>query len=335
VFPLTTENVFPAAIAGLEYMGQVLEGRTGVSRAFAGVDPSTLNKGNSSGVAINQLSTMASQRVEQIARIFASGVEYLFSVAHELIIKSGHQAEVVKLRGQWVNVDPTTWKSGRDMKIVVGYGAGNKDALVARLALILQQQKESLAMGLRVASEQNIYESQVELTKASDFSAPQRFWTDPSTLPPPQPPDPTKDPVFVMEQMKKSFDQQMAQMKIESEERIKHAELLAKDQLAKLDAEVKILIEQMKGGQSESLEVLRGAIKNEPAIKSNQSLDQIASMVNEVSSKNDAVSQQLMEALNAPREVLRGPDGKVAGVRINGKDRMVQRDKDGRVLGVQ
>jgi hypothetical protein len=58
-------------------------------------------------------------------------------------------------------------------------------------------------------------------------------------------------------------------------------------------------------------------------------------MVNEVSSKNDAVSQQLMEALNAPREVLRGPDGKVAGVRINGKDRMVRRDKDGRVLGVQ
>jgi ketosteroid isomerase-like protein len=207
--------------------------------------------------------------------------------------------------------------------------------LVARLALILQQQKESMAMGLRVASEQNIYESQVELTKASDFSAPQRFWTDPATLPPPTPPDPTKDPVFVMEQMKKSFDQQMAAMKIESEERIKTAELLAKDQLAKLDAEVKILIEQMKGGQSESLEVLRGAIKNEPAIKSNQSLDQIANMVNEVSSKNDAVSQQLMEALNAPREVLRGPDGKVAGVRINGKDRMVRRDKDGRVLGVQ
>jgi len=193
VMPIPTQNTLPDAIAGLEYMGTVVESRTGVSRAFSGVDPSTLNSGNSSGVAINQLSTMASQRVEQIARMFAVGVEYLFSLAHELVIKSGHQTDVVKLRGQWVQIDPSTWKTGRDMRIVVGYGAGNKDALVSRLMMIANMQKEMLVGGLPTVTPQNVYETAIEVTKASDFTAPQRFFTDPTTVPPPQPPQPSPD----------------------------------------------------------------------------------------------------------------------------------------------
>jgi hypothetical protein len=45
-------------------------------------------------------------------------------------------------------------------------------------------------MGLPIASPENIYETCVELTKAADFAAPNRFWTDPKTLPPAPPPPP-------------------------------------------------------------------------------------------------------------------------------------------------
>jgi hypothetical protein len=146
IVPLVTPFVFPQALEGLNYLDQVKEKRTGASRMTSGIDPDVQAK-SPSGVAINQVSTMAAQRIEQIARIIASGVEELFSLAHELVLKSGHQAETVKLRGKWVTVDPASWKTGRDMRIVVGYGAGNKDMLMQRLMVILNAQKEAMMGG--------------------------------------------------------------------------------------------------------------------------------------------------------------------------------------------
>lgn len=185
--PVATPFVLPQVIEALGFMEQVTEGRTGVNRYFQGSDQNTLNK-TASG--IQQLSTMAAQRVEQIARVFAAGIEELFSIAHELVLKSGHQKEVVRLRNQWVTVDPSTWRSRSDMRISVGFAAGNKDAMVSRLMMIAQLQEKAAAGGVPIVGPQNLYQTAIELTKAADFSAPQRFWTDPATVPPPPPPQP-------------------------------------------------------------------------------------------------------------------------------------------------
>src|SRR6185436_21160810 len=103
---------------------------TGTNRYFTGIDQNALNK---TATGIQQLSTMAAQRVEQIARHFANGIEELFAILHELVLKGGHKQDVVKLAGQWVPVDPTTWRSRKDFRISVGFAAGNKDAMVSRL----------------------------------------------------------------------------------------------------------------------------------------------------------------------------------------------------------
>lgn len=350
VFAIATQNTFPDAITGLEYMGQVHESRTGVSRAFSGVDPSTLNNGNSSGVAINQLSTMASQRVEQIARMFSVGIEYLFSLAHELVIKSGHQSEVVKLRNKWTPIDPSTWRTGRDMRIVVGYGAGNKDALVSRLAMIRMSQLEALQLGLPNVTPSNIYATDIEIAKAADFSAPQRFWTDPSTV---QPPPPQPDPGLIKTQMTTQSAEKIKAAELESQERIKQAELLQKDQAEQLRAELALLLERMKLGGGVDIERVRqsgaaqlerekqsglmqmehvkGSIKNEPENKKNEKLDGIAQLIAELRQ----AQKQIGDSLNAPREIIRGADGRVAGVKVGGVERKVKRDADGKVAGLK
>jgi hypothetical protein len=206
--PVQTPFVLPQVLEALGFMEQVTEGRTGVNRYFQGSDQNVLNK-TASG--IQQLSTMAAQRVEQIARIFASGIEELFSIAHELVLKSGHQREVVRLRGQWVEVDPSTWRSRSDMRISVGFAAGNKDAMVSRLMMIAQLQEKAMAGGVPIVNPQNLYQTALEVTKAADFSAPQRFWTDPATVPPPQPPQP--DPtVMAAEQLRAQAILQKAQL---------------------------------------------------------------------------------------------------------------------------
>ncbi len=346
--PIQTPFVFPQAMEGLEYMDQVRENRTGTNRYFTGLDQNALNK-TASGV--QQLSTMAAQRVEQIARIFASGVEYLFSTAHELIIKSGHKAEVVKLRGQWTQVDPTLWRTGRDMRICVGYGAGNKDALVARLMMIANVQKEMLVGGLPTVTPQNIYETAIELTKASDFTSPQRFFTDPSTVEP-APPKPTEAEIYAsVEQAKLQSSEREKVAEIQSQERIKAEEIAQKDRQNQLQAELQIVLEQMKSGQAADLERLRGALKDQnERVKSDLSvrgsetkeigttylkrLEDDSAGVKASLAESERKAKEMEAEMNAPREVIR-EGGRVTGVKIGKKVRKVVRDKNNQIVGLQ
>jgi hypothetical protein len=294
---------------------------------------------------------MASQRVEQIARIIASGVEYLFSVAHELVIKSGHEPEVVKLRGQWTQVDPSTWKTGRDMRICVGYGAGNKDALAARLVQIMSIQREMLAGGMRTANEQNVYAAAVELAKASDFTTPQRFFTDPQSLPPPEP-KPTEAEIYAgVEQQKLQSSEREKIAEISSQERIKAEEIAQKDRQAQLQAELQIVLKQMEAGQTADLERLRGALKdNNERVKAgladngdekrqigstllDKVLADVAQTKEEANRRAEAAERQLAE-MSGPKEIVR-ENGRVVGVKQGGKVRRVNRDKDNRITGLQ
>jgi hypothetical protein len=79
------------------------------------------------------------------------------------------------------------------------------------------------------------------------------------------------------------------------------------------------------------LEHTKGAIKNEPEVQKNAKLDGIAKLIVELREAQKALG----DTLNAPREVVRGADGRVAGVKVGGVERKVKRDKDGRVAGLQ
>jgi hypothetical protein len=303
ILPLVTPFVFPQALEGLNYLDQVKEKRTGASRFTSGIDPDVQSKSAASGVAISQVSTMAAQRIEQIARIIASGVEELFALAHELVLKSGHKAETVKLRGKWVTVDPASWRTGRDMRITVGYGAGNKDMLIGRLTQILSAQKEAMVGGLKVVTQQNIYEALIELTKAADFAAPQRFWTDPSTVPDP-PRQPSEAEIYAG----------VEQAKLASNEKVKGAELEQKNQSDVLEAEVKILLEQIKAGNTVDVERFRANTKQETeAVKSTGGLkpDRLAEALTKIAKAVETVHA----SANAQKEVIRDKAGKVVGVR--------------------
>lgn len=221
ILPIVTPFVFPQAMEGLEYMDQVRENRTGTNRYFTGIDQNAMNK-TASG--IQQLSTMAAQRVELMARIFGSGFEDAFQILHELILKAGHRKETVQLRGKWVEVDPATWRKRTDFKICVGYAAGNKDAQMQKLLLLGQKQGEAMAGGLPIVTPENIYNTAIELTKAADFATPDRFWTDPSKVPP-KPPQPHPDLI-------------KTQMANESAERQKAAELAQHERESQRKAEI-------------------------------------------------------------------------------------------------
>jgi hypothetical protein len=346
--------VFPQAVEALGFLEQVTEGRTGVNRYFQGTDQNALNK-TSSG--IQQLSTMAAQRVEQVARHFANGIERLFAVLHSLVLKGGHQSDTVKLRGQWVQIDPATWRKRTDFRISVGYAAGNKDAQVNRLMLLANMQKEALMGGLPIVNAQNVYETAIEMTKASDFASPQRFWQDPSTAPPPPPPQPDVT-VMAMETLKAQTEEKVKGAEITSQEKIKDAELGVEKYKADLDAQVKITlanaqavnsreVETIKAHNAAGLKQLEGSQKSQMQEREIQLKQQPAQ---ELAAQVQLLSQQLVDAANSMKEALqivltakrtirRGKDGRAEGVDVLGPDgaviasQSVKRGANGQIEG--
>jgi hypothetical protein len=317
VVPLVTEFVLPQALEGLNHMDTVVESRVGVNRMFQGIDESAVNDHN----RIGQLSTMAAQRVEQIARIFANGFERLFSLAHELIIKSGHQSEALKLRGKWVEFDPSQWKTGRDMRVVAPFSAGNKDSLIQRLMIIASIHEKALAGGLPIVDPQNAYNLAIELAKAADLSG-TKFFTDPSTVPPPPPPpDHTMIALQIeSEKVKNEAADEERQAQIE----VKTLEIQSEldKYKADLQSQTQVWLAQIKAGQSVDLEHTKAKLRDAPILKNNDTLDETRDMVGELAKANSEqiaklaeMVNELSKASNAPKEVVRDKAGKVVGVR--------------------
>jgi hypothetical protein len=208
IMPLTHSTTGDVAVPMMEYVDRVASKRTGVSEAQQGLDPNALNN-NAGAHANSAMMTAAMQRIKFIARIFAeTGVKCLFQLVHALTLKHSRKAEMIRLRNQWIPVDPRQWKKRADMQISVGLGAGDKMQQIVFLEGVLQKQILALQAGL--TSPPKVYNALKRLTQAGGFKDPNEFWDDPSTKPP-MPPAP--NPEVVKEQMKGQVAVQVEQMK--------------------------------------------------------------------------------------------------------------------------
>ena len=190
VVPDITPSVYPA----LQYFDATREWRTGVSRQGQGVDPDALQ--NQVATIANQMEEASHKKLLLIARIFAeTGIRDLFSLLHATIRKNGSVAQTVRLRNQWVQVDPREWKSRNDMAINVGLGTGGKAQQLAGAQLLIGAQEKAIAAGL--VSKKNLHNSAKLLTKMLGHKDVNEYFTAPDAndpeldkpIPPPENPD--------------------------------------------------------------------------------------------------------------------------------------------------
>lgn len=315
VIPLTTEFVFPQALEGLRWKDTLVESRAGVNRMFQGIDDSQLNDYD----RVGQLSTMAAQRVEMIARIFANGFERLFRLAHELLIKSGGQSETIKLRGNYVTVNPSEWRSGRDMRIVAPFAAGNKDSLVQRLMIHMQVHREALAAGAPFVQIDDTYELAKMLATATDVPA-DRIYTDPRTVPPQEPP-PDHAMLAIQVENKKADNEAIdEERKVELEQYKTSLNAELEKFKIETNAQVQIMLAQIKQGGQVDMESVKAYLKDRPAMQFNEGLDEakesISTLKNLLSEVRQAIGE-MQNAATAPREIVR-KGGKIVGAKVNG-----------------
>lgn len=196
---LNSQFVGQAAFPMLEYVDRVLEGRSGISKLSQGVDADVLKGGNTAtqtATGIAALQSAAQQRVELICRVLAeTGIKRAFALILQLVTRYQQSARVIRLRNQWVPMDPRSWNSNMDLVTEVGLGTGNKIEQLGYLTQVLAGQKELIAMGgLGLVSPKELYNTYAKLVQLSGLKSVDSFFMDPAKAAPqpqqPPPPDP-------------------------------------------------------------------------------------------------------------------------------------------------
>jgi hypothetical protein len=221
----------------LEYIDTIKENRTGVTRYNQGLDADSLNK---TATGINQIMSAAQSRIELIARVFAeTGVKDLFYAILENVQKHQDESKVIRLRNEWIPMDPREWTSKFDLTVNVGLGTGSKEAQMAALLKTIELQFAALQGGLPVVTPVNVYNAASKLLEAQNIKGNDLFFTHPEKMPP-QPPQ--QDPAVVKAQM----DAQVDQMKIQSKNQGDQMKLAHKAQSDQAKFQLDVQKEQAK-----------------------------------------------------------------------------------------
>jgi len=127
----------------INYLDDLRASRTGISKASQGLDPDVLQ--STTKAAVTATMSSAQERLEMIARIFAeTGIKRLFKGILKMIIKNQDKPMVIRLRNQWIPVDPRGWNPDMDMIVNVGLGNGNASERTNLLSMIMGKQEQAL-----------------------------------------------------------------------------------------------------------------------------------------------------------------------------------------------
>ncbi len=128
--PFVADKSYPM----MGYMDELSEKRTGVSRQSMALDPDALQNQTASGQMMAQSAAYA--KIELYARNIAeTGMKRLFRCLLRLIVRHQDHPRTIRLRDQWVDMDPRSWNSDMDVTVSVGLGSGSRD----RDLMLLQQ----------------------------------------------------------------------------------------------------------------------------------------------------------------------------------------------------
>ena len=178
VQPLAEPFIGQQALMVLQYLDEMRAQRTGISRQSQGLDANVLQ--STTKTAVSASVEAQQDRVELIARTFAElGIKDVFRGLLRYVIRHQDKARVVRLRNQWVSVDPRFWDSEMDVSVNVGLGRGTDETRMAFLGMIGQKQEQTLQMlgpDNALVSIGQLRETYAEMLRIAGFKNVDRFF---------------------------------------------------------------------------------------------------------------------------------------------------------------
>ena len=329
----------------LEYFDQVKQNRVGSTDFPNAVDPDAIN---AKAAFVDAYKSAAMERVNLMARIFAETVvKQIFWKILELISKHQQKPRMVKLRNEWVNVDPREWRNKFNMTVTVGLGTGSQQTLLQGAMGILNVQMGMLKAGLgnRTVTEKNIFEAAKRYAKAVFPKDADSFFTNPETLPPPQPQPNIElmelqekarkadmqqqqrsdqlNAKMASEEMNRQFQAQMEQFKAAMEDRSKQIDALMERASQERELQVRAM-EARIDAESQQRQAMIDSIKSarDSVIQGEQDKEKMAfqGLIDQLLQQQKEQAEQnkeILKAMLAPREIVRDSKGKASGTRVS------------------
>lgn len=337
-----TDNIVPFTgghtLPMLEYVKGMREDRTGVSRTSMGLNPDSLNN-TATGRQLDQSSAM--QRVELIARICAEIlIKPIFQGILKLLTDGGMEKLAFRLRDEFVEYDPNEWRDSYDMTINVGLGTGDVQQKNQQLMMIAALQEKGMAIGL--ATPKHMYHTGAKLIENAGFKDIQNFIQDPSK----EPPKPQQPPIEVqVAQIKIQADGQKHQAEMQADVQKFQAETQMTRETEQIKADAKLQeiranleLQAANDQRDAEREVMKAQLdaqmeaqriefekwKAELAAQTQIYIEQLKlgsqQPVQQEGDINNALAvsidgfRQALDQMNRPKQIIRGPDGRAAGI---------------------
>lgn len=239
VQPFAVPFVGAPALNVLEMLKTERESRTGVFNSA--LDPDALQ--STTRAAVQAQVDAASQRLELYARNLAEGgMRRLFRGLLRLVCAHQDRAQMVRLRGRWVEIDASVWNASMDATVNVGLGNGRDEEKLAALQQTLQVQQQILEkMGPQnpLVGLGQVRYSLGKLLEFAGYKDTTKFFNPlPPDYQPEPPPPPPPDPAEMLAEVEREklkadmmVDMQRLQLdteKLRVESQLKAAEIQAK-----------------------------------------------------------------------------------------------------------
>lgn len=266
VQPLTMPFVGREAFPVLQYMDQVKEARTGISKASAGLDANALQSSTATAVAATV--SAAQQHIELIARIFAeTGIKRMYQLVLHLVTTHQDRERMVRLSNEFVPIDPRVFDAGMDVTVNVALGRGSDTERMMMLRQIGEMQKEAMAtMGPQnpLTDINKLSNTLKAMTELAGFKDTSQFWADPAQFQPPPPqdkPDINEQLIQVqIQQIQADMQKKAAELQLEREKMTMEDDRKRDE----LEAELYVKAEEMQAKYGTQLNVAK--IRSDMAI---------------------------------------------------------------------
>lgn len=242
VMPLVTPPISGDAYRMMDYLDQVRAGRAGVSPEGPVTDNMIGDRVGSEGVA--QMLSQKEELVGLMIRVFAeTGLKPICYKIREAMIKHQDIAKDYMYRGQWVQVNPITWRKKRATSTVrVGTGSGNRTAQQGAISqLMLIQEKIMQNPAQSIVTEMKVYEAIDDFAKFSGLPGASKYFLDPES------PEGQQNKKAVSEQNAKTQEAEMQEKKamVEAQAKIAQAEV-QKAEAQMMNVQLKNQVDQLK-----------------------------------------------------------------------------------------
>jgi hypothetical protein len=282
VQPFTTPFVGQAAFPMLDYLDDIKQTRTGISKAAAGLDADALQ--STTKAAVSATVNAAHQHIEMIARIFAeTGMRKLFTGILKLVVENQDRARMIRLRNTFVPIDPRSWDARMDVVVNVGVGDGTVEDRINILSQVAARQegilKES-GPNNPITSMTQYTNTLTKMLQLAGIKDSQNYFNQlPADfqLPEPPPPKPTPEEMLTQVQaqsIQADIEKKAAELQLEREKMIL-ADDRERDRIEQDGILKRYELELKYGVQIQSAEINAAMNKDRELIRQQAALSQV------------------------------------------------------------